>query len=767
MLQEPITITINGTFINKSKIYSNSIIKVRLGEYLEKNPEKYIEYFDGNPIINLVFTNNDKFIQKENNKITIKANSDIDPENIIDFLIYEIKNFVFPIKLEPNIIIEGTFFSKSKMYSDGILRLKFDDFLNQDKENVNNLLLYCNNDMTNPNIKIQIDNTDNDAILFSVKNNTISIKGNSKIYSPEQIIDLLFKEINKKNQKVNINNNPNQNKDEYDIVKKLLSFQVPHLYQLHETIKHNDCILDASDTGTGKTYVAIALSHILNLKPFIICPKSVISNWTNVAKELNVEIFGVSNYESLKAGKYYTPDLEKVVCPYLDIIKTDKKDANSNSESDDIYDELAKEEKKEKFFLSEKKNEKKVTPDCNFIFQLPKDIIVIFDEAHRCKNHSSDTSKLLLSILSCKNKMLLLSATITDKILCFKTFGKAFGFYDDIKKFRIWMRRQKIANKKKYGDKELDNDMMLRIINDNVFPKKGSRMKICELGDLFPQNQIIAKLYYCNNYEEIQKEYEIIKEIFEEYKEKEGSVSFPLAQIMYARMRIEQFKIPIFIDLANEALDNGYSIVIFTCFRDTMLNLAEQLKTDCLIHGEQSLEERNSCIQDFQSNKCRVIIAMISAGNVGISLHDIHGGHPRMSLISPSWNGIELKQCLGRIHRAGSKSPALQRLIYCAKTYEEEICKMMNKKLEVIDKINDGMLVTDEIDMEIMKELDGEKKYEIVEDTRGILKDEKKKAKEQILGEKKGFDEYYKSGAKDADLAKEKVKSIKKMKIKR
>jgi superfamily II DNA or RNA helicase len=372
---------------------------------------------------------------------------------------------------------------------------------------------------------------------------------------------------------------------------------------------------------------------------------------------------------------------------------------------------------------------------------------------------------------------MLLSATITDKISCFKPFGVAFGFYNDKNKFRSWIKEQYKKNMGRYGVFFSDNTI-LSIINDNIFPKRGSRMKICELGDLFPQNQIIAKLYYCSNYEDIQKQYDIIKKSFEEYKKKEKNVTFPLAQILYARMRIEIFKIPIFIDLANEALDNGYSVAIFTCFKETMFNLAEHLKTDCLIHGEQSLEERNNCIDNFQNNKCKIIICMIQAGAVGISLHDIHGGHPRMSLISPSWNGVEMKQCFGRIHRAGSKSPALQRLIYCAKTYEEEICKLIDKKIEVIDKINNGMLVADEIDIEIMKEMDKEenienKKFHSIfnsaENTKEIkeikeIKEKKikKSIKNEILGEKKSFKEYYKSATQDAENAKNKAKKINK-----
>ena len=46
--------------------------------------------------------------------------------------------------------------------------------------------------------------------------------------------------------------------------------------------------------------------------------------------------------------------------------------------------------------------------------------------------------------------------------------------------------------------------------------------------------------------------------------------------------------------------------------------------------------------------------------------------HPRMSIISPSWSGQEMRQTLGRIHRAGSKTPAIQKIVYVAQTYEEQ-----------------------------------------------------------------------------------------------
>ena len=62
----------------------------------------------------------------------------------------------------------------------------------------------------------------------------------------------------------------------------LLPYQKEHVTNLTKTLNKYKRALDASDTGTGKTYTSITLCKILKLRPFIICPKSVVSNWVNV-----------------------------------------------------------------------------------------------------------------------------------------------------------------------------------------------------------------------------------------------------------------------------------------------------------------------------------------------------------------------------------------------------------------------------------------------------------------------------------------------------
>ena len=61
-------------------------------------------------------------------------------------------------------------------------------------------------------------------------------------------------------------------------------------------------------------------------------------------------------------------------------------------------------------------------------------------------------------------------------------------------------------------------------------------------------------------------------------------------------------------------------------------------------------------------------------------------------MISPSFSAIDLKQALGRIHRAGGKSPAIQKIIFAADSVEMGVCQAVRRKLTNLDLINDDEL---------------------------------------------------------------------------
>jgi len=164
-----------------------------------------------------------------------------------------------------------------------------------------------------------------------------------------------------------------------------------------------------------------------------------------------------------------------------------------------------------------------------------------------------------------------------------------------------------------------------------------------------------------------------------------------------ARQQAELLKVPLFVDMAEEAIEGGMSIAIFVNFSETINALSKRLNTKCIVWGENKGDERDKNIESFQSDKSRVIIVNVKAGGAGLSLHDLNGTYPRLAIISPTPSAVDLRQVLGRIHRDGAKSKAIQKVVFVANTAEEETCERVKEKLENLDIINDGDMMIGKI----------------------------------------------------------------------
>jgi len=436
-----------------------------------------------------------------------------------------------------------------------------------------------------------------------------------------------------------------------NVSNNLLDYQYLHVFNLITALRYNKIILDGSDTGTGKTYCAIATCKQLKLQPFIICPKTIISNWKKVCDYFQVKPITIVNYETIKNGKIYDDQRSRIISNYFSL--------------DDQFNN-----------------------DRRFVWKLPKNSIVIFDEVHKCKNKNSINAKLLLSLKKFNIQAILLSATISDTPDSFHVFGYMLDLYKNIRQGRNWINSMLREDRNYIGKKP-----KISSINSRLYPFKGSRMQISDIGDKFPKNQVIAELYDIEDSETSK-----VNNIFENISlsnlkltnkitsnNDKGKI---LVEIMKMRQNLELIKLPIIEDLIKEYIDNNYGVVVFLNFNKSIDILSNKFKTKCIINGNFTDEIRNKNIESFQLNESNLILCNIKAGGQSINLHDLYG-KPRVSLISPSFSSLELLQALGRINRAGAKSPALQRIIYCANTCENIICDKIGHKLKFLSKIND------------------------------------------------------------------------------
>ncbi len=437
----------------------------------------------------------------------------------------------------------------------------------------------------------------------------------------------------------------------------LLPYQTDHADRIAEALRCRRVALDASDPGTGKTYIACAVAARMGWPVGIITTKATVPAWRQVAASFGVQPLFVANYESLRTGRH------------------------------DVCRRVAK----------------------RYCWNVPQDALLIWDEVQKCKSRDSLNASMLIAARRQHLRLLLCSATAASNPLEMRALGFALGLHT-LFDFYSWARNHGVEQGF-FGLVYRGTSDDLRRIHDAIFPEKGSRLRIADI-PTFPATQVEATPVDTGNAKAIQKVYTRMAAELKRAKlagdhaklreladELQASRASALTIQLRARQEIELYKVPVMVAMAKDALEEGMSVVLLVNFTETIDKLARALGApQSVIRGGQPPSERQAVIEAFQRNECPVVVANIQAGGVGVSLHDPSGQRPRLSLISPSFSAADIRQALGRVHRSGGAS-SVQKILFAAGTVEEHTAEICAAKLQNIDLLNDGDLLPTNIEL--------------------------------------------------------------------
>lgn len=436
----------------------------------------------------------------------------------------------------------------------------------------------------------------------------------------------------------------------------LLPWQISPVETLKRTLSSGRSVLDASDTGTGKTFVALFAAKEAGKRVAVLCPKSVIPAWGEAAAAVGVETLFVRNVESIKADK------------------------------------------PERFLRKFGKQ---------WQWKLPSDVELIVDEVHRFAGSSTDNGKILNAA---PRPVAMLSRTAANSPIGLRAIGSQLGlttwsqWWDWCRSYGCvagtyggivftggvpehkWARMGEI-------ERGVWTAPYLDRLHRQIFHSGlGVRVKVedirREFPGMFPDNLIETVAV------PIERQRALDEAYAEELRTLEREAESILPAITRSRQLAEYLKIPAMVEMAKDAVDQGMSVALFVNFRETLTQLIGALRDYvCVaIHGDQTAEEREAARQLFQDDRARVAAVMSQAGGIGLSLHDLHGVHPRLGLHSPGWSAVNLIQSLGRLPRAGAKTSVVQRILFAAGTVEERIRHRVQGKANAIDTLVDGDL---------------------------------------------------------------------------
>ena len=418
-----------------------------------------------------------------------------------------------------------------------------------------------------------------------------------------------------------------------------------HQKEAIEKLVKNKKFILADDMGLGKTTSTIVAALETGAKKIlIVCPASLKLNWEReIANYSDRTVF-------IAEGKKFSDEHDFVIINY-DILKN----FHDLKEKDDS--ELMR---------------------ANFD-------LVIMDEAHMISNPQAQRTKIANDIASKSNRVWLLSGTpmtsrpmnyynllhLVDSPVAMNwmAYAKRYcnGFQFTVGKRKVW----NVTGASNLDElRERTSTHILRRLKEEVL-------------DL--PEKIITPVYLrlkSKDYEELMGEY---FDWYDANPEESSSLTIQFSKLMKVRKVIAQEKINNTIELAENIIEQGKKVIIFTNFTDTLNIIYNHFgKQAVYLDGSCSKFHRQNAVDEFQTNdKIKVFVGNLKAAGVGITLTSAEA----VIMNDLSFVPAEHSQAEDRSHRIGQKNSTSVYYPLFENTIEGAIYDILNRKKKIISTV--------------------------------------------------------------------------------
>jgi SWI/SNF-related matrix-associated actin-dependent regulator 1 of chromatin subfamily A len=398
----------------------------------------------------------------------------------------------------------------------------------------------------------------------------------------------------------------------------------------------------ADDMGLGKTTATIIAALETGAKKIlIICPASLKINWQRE----------IENYSDrtvyIAEGKKFSTESDFVIVNY-DILKNfhDMKD-------------------KDKSLLNQSEFE-----------------LVILDEAHMISNPQAQRTKIINHyVKNIKRAWLLTGTPMT---------SRPMNYYNLLNIIESPVAQNWMAYAIRYcqgyqftaGNRKVWNvtgASNLEELRDRTSKQILRRLKedVLDLPD-----KIISPVYLrlkSKEYEELMGDY---YDWFDNKKDESSSLTVQFSKLMKVRKVIANEKTKQTIEFAENIIEQGKKVIIFTNFTDTLQTIYTHFgKKAVYLDGSCSKPHRQHAVDEFQDNeKIKVFVGNLKAAGVGLTLTAAEA----VIMNDLSFVPAEHAQAEDRAYRYGQKSNVLVYYPLYENTIEGAIYDILNRKKEII-----------------------------------------------------------------------------------
>jgi SWI/SNF-related matrix-associated actin-dependent regulator 1 of chromatin subfamily A len=432
---------------------------------------------------------------------------------------------------------------------------------------------------------------------------------------------------------------------------------------IEKLLKNNRFIL-ADDMGLGKTTSVVISSLETEVKKIlVICPASLKINWMREFQlYTDKEIF-------ICEGKKYSTESDIVIMNY-DIVKN-------------FYDTKS--------------------PETSPIIQSNFDLIVI-DEAHYISNTTAIRTKLINSFAKKSKRLWLLSGTpMTSRpinyfnLLSLIDSPVAQNWMAYVIRYCEGYQFRVGGNKKVWNTNGASN---LEELRDRTSRQVLRRLKT-EVLDL--PEKIINPVYLrlkSREYEDLMGDY---YNWYESKDDSTRSLTVQFTKIMKVRQVIANEKVESTIELAENILEQGKKVIIFTNFTEVLQRIHSHFgKKSVYLDGSCSKNSRQHSIDEFQNNdKIKIFVGNLKAAGAGITLT----ASEVVIMNDLSFVPSDHAQAEDRAYRYGQKNNVLVYYPIFENTIEGIVYDILSHKKNIIDVVMGDTVDKTDVVQEIMSRI--------------------------------------------------------------
>lgn len=422
---------------------------------------------------------------------------------------------------------------------------------------------------------------------------------------------------------------------------------LPHQKEAIEKLVGSKRYILADDMGLGKTTSTIIAALETGVKKIlIICPASLKINWQR-------EIENYSNKSIFIAeGKKFSTEHDFVIVNY-DILKNfHDKDPRNVDKSELI---------KGNFDL------------------------VILDEAHMVSNPQAQRTKIINHYVKNIKRVWLLTGT--------PMTSRPMNYYNLLhiiespvaQNWKAYAIRYCKGYQFNAGGRKVWNVTGASNLEELRERTSGQILRRLKEDVLDLPDKIISPVYLRINSQEYKNLIGEYREWFRNNSEESSSLTVQFSKLMQVRKLIANEKVKQTIDFAENIIDQGKKVIIFTNFTDTLQSIYQHFgKSAVYLDGSCSNSTRQQAVDQFQNeDKIKVFVGNLKAAGVGLTLTAAEV----VIMNDLSFVPAEHSQAEDRAYRFGQKSNVLVYYPIFENTIEKNIYEVLNKKKRVISTV--------------------------------------------------------------------------------